>query len=127
MIKTTEHLEEYSVIKGVLASSQDNGMNGAFVLPLPTGHFCSVVVSNEGDWEHVSVSLPHRTPTWKEMCFIKDAFWYPDEAVMQLHPPKEDHINNHEYCLHLWRPLKADIPLPPSIYVGLKSLNKKAR
>lgn len=75
------------------------------------------------DWDHVSVSLPYRTPTWNEMCFIKELFFFPDEIAMQLHPV-EEYINNHPFCLHLWRPLRQkEIPLPPSILVGMKELN----
>lgn len=72
-------------------------------------------------WEHVSVSLADRCPTWDEMCFVKDLFWLPDEAVMQLHPPESEYVNNHKFCLHLWKPTQAALPLPPSIYVGVKS------
>lgn len=71
-------------------------------------------------WEHVSVSLANRCPTWDEMCFVKDLFWSPAEAVMQLHPPQSEYVNNHPYCLHLWR--HATIPLPPSIMVGVASI-----
>lgn len=59
-------------------------------------------------WDHVSVSLPFRCPTWEEMDFVKDLFFNPDEVVMQLHVAKTDHINRHPYCLHLWRPQKMD-------------------
>lgn len=74
-------------------------------------------------WDHVSVSLPNRCPNWKEMCFIKDLFFYLDETVIQYHPPKSEHINNHPYCLHLWRPHEYVIPLPMSSMVGVKGLN----
>lgn len=74
------------------------------------------------NWDHVSVSLYDRCPTWEEMCFIKELFFERDEPAIQLHPVK-DYINNHPYCLHLWRPLEEAIPLPPSILVGLPSLN----
>ena len=57
------------------------------------------------------------------MCWVKDLFWAAEEAVMQLHPPKSEWVNNHNYCLHLWRPLDGNIPLPPSIAVGYKALN----
>lgn len=65
---------------------------GAFEIPGPSGEDLKVIAS-PGDasqdvpWEHVSVSTRRRCPTWKEMCFIKDLFWEPEEAVMQLHPP----------------------------------------
>jgi len=44
---------------------------------------------------------------------------------MQLHPPRSKWINNHPYCLHLWRPTKQEIPLPPEIAVGILGLEVK--
>jgi hypothetical protein len=100
---------------------------GAFLIMGPLGAKLMIIAS-PGDahedipWEHVSVSTKDRTPTWREMCFVKDLFWDEEEAVMQLHPPLSDWVNNHNYCLHLWRPMDGNIPLPPSIAVGHKSL-----
>jgi hypothetical protein len=54
------------------------------------------------------------------MCFIKDTFWDGEDCVMQLHPPRSEYVNNHPYCLHLWRPTDGRvIPQPPSIFVGV--------
>ncbi len=65
-------------------------------------------------WEHVSVSLANRCPTWGEMDFVKSGFWEPEETVIQLHVPRSQHLNFHPNCLHLWRPLGGvEIPLPP--------------
>jgi hypothetical protein len=75
-------------------------------------------------WEHVSVSLPDRTPTWEEMCRVKDLFWAPNEVVLQFHPAKHDYVNCHPFTLHLWRhkwKMKR-VPLPPPVLVG-PSLN----
>jgi hypothetical protein len=72
-------------------------------------------------WDHVSVSLPTRCPTWGEMDFIKRRFFKPDEPAMQLHPPERDHISHHPYCLHLWRPQTpraGRIPFPPQRFVA---------
>lgn len=69
-------------------------------------------------WEHVSVSIPDRCPTWDEMCFVKDLFWDESETVIQFHPKRSEYVNKHEYCLHLWKPPGGDIQLPPSICVG---------
>lgn len=73
-------------------------------------------------WQHVSVSILNqcRCPTWEEMCHIKDLFWNEDEAVIQIHPAKCDYVNNHKYCLHLWKPIYKPLNLPPSILVGYK-------
>ena len=85
---------------------------GAFEIPYRSYRFTVVASASDG-WEHVSVSLPNRCPNWEEMSFFKDMFFEETECVMQLHPPKEDYINNHNYCLHLWKPIDKEIPRPP--------------
>lgn len=85
----------------------------------------NIIASNGAGREHVSVSIhkhPHKTPTWAEMCFVKDLFWDEEDAVMQLHPPRSRWISNHDGCLHLWRPIGKEIPLPPDALVGVKGL-----
>lgn len=84
-------------------------------------HITFRVIASSGEgWEHVSVSLPHRCPTWEEMEEIRRMFFLDHETVMQLHVPVTDHINCHPYCLHLWRPLLQAIPKPPAWMVGPK-------
>lgn len=116
-----DKLERGRIRGGRMGSTADEGMAGAFFVQGPRGAQL-VIISSGGDtefgWEHVSVSLEHRTPNWAEMCFVKELFWDDDEAVMQLHPAKANYVNYHPFCLHLWRPLKATIPLPPPILVG---------
>lgn len=113
-------------------ASPPNADFGAFEIRGPCGIYLKIIASpgdaNESiPWEHVSVSCEKRTPNWREMCFVKSLFWDAEDAVMQLHPPQSQWINNHPYCLHLWRPLKETIPLPPSIAVGLQGLNLKSQ
>lgn len=81
-------------------------------------HGLRVIASWGGGWEHVSVSLERRVPLWEEMCFVKRAFWGPEDAVMQIHPAESRYVNCHPFCLHLWRPVGAEIPLPPAWMVG---------
>lgn len=81
----------------------------------------SVIISNGGGWEHVSVSRKGKLPTYDDMCRTKDTFWGEEDCVMQLHPPKSEYVNHHPYTLHLWCPIGQEIPRPPSIYVGPKS------
>lgn len=102
-----------------------------------------VQASNGCGWDHVSVSLPTRCPTWEEMCWIKDKFFLPEEPAMQLHPPKSDYRSYHDFCLHIWRPQQTKdmanlreswgdewddrwespgrIPLPPGHFVAPES------
>lgn len=77
-----------------------------------------VVASNGGGWDHVSVSLQNRCPTWEEMELVKRLFFEDDECVMQLHPPIADYIDRCKTCLHLWSPQKEKIPMPPKWMVG---------
>lgn len=76
------------------------------------------IVSSAGGWDHVSVSHPSRCPTWEEMHWIKGLFFKPEETAMQLHPPEADYRSLHPYCLHIWRPQRQQIPLPPGIMVA---------
>lgn len=73
-------------------------------------------VGSLGLWEHVSVSA-HRTPTWAEMCGVKDLFWSKDETVIQFHPKASEYVNEHTNCLHLWKMDGHDHELPPEICV----------
>lgn len=77
----------------------------------------TVVFSWGMGWEHVSVSYPNRTPTWDEMCRVKDIFWNEEECVVQYHPPKSEYVNFHPYCLHLWRRIGEEYPMPPKNFV----------
>ena len=38
---------------------------------------------------------------------------------VQYHPPKSEYVNNHKYCLHLWRPISGDIIYPHKSLVGV--------
>ena len=76
-------------------------------------------------WEHISIDGKHRMPTWDEMCELKDMFFDEDECCVQYHPPKSEYVNNVNYCLHIWKPIEkysGKLPIPPSIFVGLKGV-----
>lgn len=83
-----------------------NSNFGLFHIPSPKkGRWLlKVMVSQGAGWDHVSVSLPDRTPTWEEMDHVKNLFFADHEWVMQIHVPKSDNINICQTCLHLWRP-----------------------
>lgn len=120
---------QYRILNGPLASSHEIGQEGAFLIP-PAGqararqrHCLQAIASDGGGWEHVSVSLRKRCPTWDEMCTVKALFWDPEDTVVQYHPPASTYIDQHPYCLHLWRQPETTVPLPPSWMVGFKELN----
>ncbi len=104
-----------------------HGNNGAFEIAL-SGRTKAFVIASDGEgWEHVSIHVKSqlkkewitRTPSWPEMCKIKDIFWDAEDCVVQYHPPKSDYINNHPHCLHLWRPVNKEIPRPHKNLVGI--------
>jgi hypothetical protein len=120
-MKALHHIDH----RRIRTQGDGDAFNGAFMLKArPTRASLYVIASNGGGWEHVSVSVAgeRRCPTWDEMAWIKTVFFEDHETVMQLHPPQSAYVNNHAHCLHLWRPLREGIPVPPALMVGFKSL-----
>jgi hypothetical protein len=109
---------------------EERALGGAFLVPHRDGRGWKVelmVIASAGSdqpqgwrFDHVSVSTPARTPTWEEMDFVKRLFFHPEEVAYQLHVSPVEHINNHPYCLHLWRNCEQAIPLPPAAMVGYR-------
>ena len=122
--------DKFRVRKGAFASDARDGNNGAFFVPnraaTPRGLSTrdaapvplKIIASDGAGWEHVSVSLPTRCPTWTEMAYVKSVFWDDNDCVVQFHPPKSEYVNNHPFCLHLWRSSRYVFPLPDSLLVG---------
>jgi hypothetical protein len=115
-------LKENRIRYGQWGSTDNAGMAGGFRLISPNGALMLVLSSgpkqDPAEWEHVSVSCEHRTPEWKEMCFVKDMFWAEDECVVQYHPPKSQYVNFHPYVLHLWKLASGAFPMPSMLLVG---------
>ena len=127
-----EELEQGRVRSGPWATTPEWGLTGLFVLQYPTGDGLRIgshtgdgnmvavdhpsgdrhVFSASTGWEHVSVQADRGTPTWDEMCFVKNLFWDQEECVIEYHPPLSEYVKCNPYCLHLWRPRHATIPTP---------------
>lgn len=112
-IKTTPRLL-------ILREGSDGGWAQAHLASSKKSAPAMVVFSWGGGWDHVSVSFPNRCPTWEEMCEIKRMFFYPEETAWEYHPMESEYVNEHPYCLHIWRCQEHDIPTPPSWMVGRK-------
>ena len=125
--------EEARVTDGPMASNYTYGCNGAFTLVSPEPGWQLLIIASDGTdseeipeangWEHVSVHCANakgksRTPSWREMCYVKDLFWDAEDVVMQLHPRRSVYVNLHPNTLHLWRSRTQPIPEPPAILVG---------
>jgi hypothetical protein len=86
---------------------------GAFMIPRKRNGELRVIASCEGGWDHVSVSLATQCPTWEDMCRIKSMFFEDYETVVQFHPKTSKYVNDHPFCLHLWRNQSQEHELPP--------------
>lgn len=130
----------------LLGSSSADGNNGAFHIESPEPGWRLALICSDGSelaefmcnqphverWEHVSVHAYRdagriapmlrekqmRTPTWKEMSYVKRLCWDAEDVVMQLHPRESEYVNCHPHVLHLWRPVNSTIPTPPAEFVG---------
>jgi hypothetical protein len=105
--------------------SKPGEMYGSFIIEAIDGKM--IIMSSGSDrvygWEHVSVSFSTRSPTWEEMCWVKNMFWEENEVVVQYHPAKKDYVNHHPHCLHLWRSMRRPLRTPPTILVGPRETN----
>jgi hypothetical protein len=128
-VKFSPELEAYRLRTGDYGSRLGDPF-GVFMMPGPCGEALRALADDGRDtfWEHVSVSTQRgkRVPNWREMCFIKDRFWSPEDCVVQFHPPQSRYVNNYSVVLHLWRCTKQDFPMPPDILVGFKELGTLA-
>jgi hypothetical protein len=112
--------EQFRITRGPKATTSAYGNNGFFLLTLKKGTRLFAMAGEGDGWEHVSVSRTDRAPLWEEMCQVKDLFWDAEDCVVQYHPPKSEYINNHDFCLHLWRPIGVEMPRPDAFMVGIK-------
>jgi len=113
------------MVHPALRGTAADGNNGAFDLESPEPGWRLALMASDGEgWEHVSIHAyntirtKQRTPTWKEMSYVKRLCWDADDVVMQLHPRESEYVNCHPHVLHLWRPTEASIPTPPPILIG---------
>lgn len=117
-MKDLRHLNKYRNVekeKQIMQEAFRKSLAGIFENPLNSEETALVIADNgvnSSEWEHVSASTPLRCLTWEEMCKIKDLFFNEDETVIQIHPAKNNYVNVHQFCLHLWKPKNKELPLP---------------
>ncbi|OEU68471.1 MAG: hypothetical protein BBJ57_07275 [Desulfobacterales bacterium PC51MH44] len=110
--KLPPNLEKLRIDHPMYGTPEPGSIQGCFRIPFES--YMLTVMSGCGEgWDHVSVSLKNRCPNWKEMCFIKNLFFEPNETVIQFHPPEEVYINIGRTVLHMWKPWDQEIKLPP--------------
>ena len=59
-------------------------------------------------WIHVSLARPNKNPTWEEIKYIKKVFLGEDVKAIIILSKKENYVNLHHYCFHLWHCVDGD-------------------
>ena len=104
----------------IVAAGPDGGQAYVHLFSSKKPRPATVVFSWGGGWDHVSVSFSNRCPDWEEMSELKRLFFLPEETAWEYHPAESEYVNNHPYCLHIWRCQQPGMPTPPSWMVGAK-------
>jgi len=63
------------------------------------------------NWVHLSVSRRKTLPSWAELKQVKDLFLGVNALAIQVLPPKDEFVNDYEYCLHVYQCLD-ERPIP---------------
>jgi hypothetical protein len=76
----------------------------------------SLIVSGDTEWDgrrwiHMSIACPWRMPTWMELVAAKEMVIGRDAYAVQVIPPRNEYVNQHPYCLHLFSCIDGH-PLP---------------
>ena len=103
---------------GQMGSDETAGWNGHFICPF-NGELWHVIISDGMGFRHLSISNAQKKilPDWSVMCWAKRTFWDDEAWAVQYFPPKSEHINDCEWCLHLWQPLNDALPTPSFVLV----------
>lgn len=68
---------------------------------------CNIIVSIDNGLWHLSISTPNASPCYNEIKAARYLCIPNDIYMAQIFPPKEEFVNLHKYCHHLW-----EIPKP---------------
>lgn len=77
----------------------------------------AAIEADDRAWLHVSLSRKNRLPSYDDMVLVKQLFIGPDKLALQLFVPEDQHVNECEFCLHLWHCLDG-LDLPDFRYEG---------
>jgi hypothetical protein len=96
-----------------MASEDTDGWNGCFLVPVD-GELYHIMIGDGMGWRHLSVTNAQKKvlPTWGAMTRLKDLFFADDSWAVQFFPAKDDYVNCHPYCLHIWESIDEPMPHP---------------
>lgn len=87
-----------------------HGAENVSIYNMDTG--CRVIYAVENGREHVSISHKKRYPNWDEIKFVRYKLMKPDATIAQILPPKNEYVNIHSNCFHLFEIIDNGIDMP---------------
>lgn len=88
---------------------RDLDLGGVMTSGFRSANGLTVLVSIErhasGEYRHVSLSRRSRMPTYDDVKWVKQLFIGDEHAAYQVFPRAAEHVNLHNFALHLWQPL----------------------
>lgn len=64
---------------------------------------CDIIIAKENNKWHMSISTRNASPSYKEIKAARYKYLPDDVYMAQIFPPKEEFINLHPYCHHLYQ------------------------
>jgi hypothetical protein len=108
-LEALRRAERWRIKTGKLASSETDGFNGNFLVPLD-GELWHIILSDIKGWRMLSVTNAQnkRFPEWITLCHLKDAFFADsDYAIVFVGP-----ATKRQQRIELWQPLDEALILP---------------
>lgn len=86
---------------------------------------CTVIVTIDCGLWHLSISTPSASPSYNEIKYARYKF-IPNYVVMaQLFPSKQEFVNYHPFCHHLWEVGRSETPLNEKDIEDLNAFKRK--
>jgi hypothetical protein len=118
LLEKLSKANRWRITSGKVGSTAEDGFNGHFLVPLE-GDLWHLILSDGMGWRHLSCTNAQKKilPNYHVMCRLKACFFPDDAWVVQFHPPPDEHVNDHPYCLHLWQYIAGEMPHPSIVLV----------
>ncbi len=90
-------------------------LNGAAYRRVSDGMTVIVSQTVESDgkkWKHVSFAFADHLPSYSDLLEVKQGFLGDHRYAAMVFPPKQLHVNQHPYVLHLFSCVRAEWPMP---------------
>jgi len=75
-------------------------------------------------WVHVSVSRAKAIPSHLDMVRVKEALLGTSRYAYSVFPPREEYVNIHPNCLHLWALVDGDGQALPEFSAVIEGIGK---